>query len=51
MSTPWADSRVVPCAKVDSRPWVTVHFAQGTSLFKNRFSLGTHVHTPCTHGR
>ena len=37
LSTPWADSTVVLSAKVNCRPWVTVHFAQGTSVFKNRF--------------
>ena len=53
MSTPWADSTVVLSAKVNCRPWVTVLFAQGTSVFRNRFSLGIHVHTctPCTHSR
>ena len=51
MSTPWADSIVVLSAKVNCRPWVTVHFAQGTctSVFKNRFSLGIYVPTPCKH--
>ena len=24
---------------------------EGTIVFKNRFSLGLHVHTPCTHSR
>ena len=49
LSTPWADSTVVLSAKVNCCPWVTVHFAQGTSVFKNRFSLGIHVPTPCKH--
>ena len=49
LSTPWADSTAVPCAKF--RPWVTVHFAQGTSVFNYRFNLGIHVHTPCTYSR
>ena len=40
---------VVLSAKVNCRPWVTVHFAQGTSVFRSGFSLGIHVHTPCTH--
>ena len=51
----WADSTVVPSAKVNCRPWLTVLFSQGTSVFRNRFSLGIHVglhtHTPCTHSR
>ena len=34
LSIPWADSTVVPSAKVNCRPWVTGHFAQGTSVFK-----------------
>ena len=48
---PWVDSTVVLSAKVNCRPWVTVHFAQGTSVFKNKFNLGIHIHTPCTHSR
>ena len=51
LSTPWADSTVVPSAKVNCRPWVTVPFAQSTTVFKNRFSLGIHVHTSCTHSK
>ena len=51
LSTSWADSTVVLSAKVNCRPWVTVLFAQGNSVFKNRFSLGIHVHTPTTHSR
>ena len=47
-SVPWADSTVVLSAKV-GHPWVTVHFAQSTSVFKNRFSLGIYVPTPCKH--
>ena len=51
LSTPWADSTVVLSAKLKCRPWVTVHFAQGTSVFKNRLIFGIHVHIPCTHSR
>ena len=50
-ATPWEDRRVVLSAKVNCHPWVTVHFAQGTSVFRNRFILGIHVHKPCTHSR
>ena len=50
-STPWADGTVVLNAKVNCRPWVTVHFAQGTFVFLNKFILGIHVHTTCTHSR
>ena len=51
LSTIRADSTVVPSAKVNFRPWVTVHFAQGTSPFKNRISLGIHVHRPGAQNR
>ena len=46
LSAPW-----VPSEKVNCRPWGTVHIAQSTSDFKNRFSLGIQVDTPCTHSR
>ena len=39
------------CRVQKCRPWVRVPFAQGACVFKNRFSLGIHVHTPCTHSR
>ena len=34
LSVSWAESKVVLIAKVNCRPWVTVHFAQGTFVFK-----------------
>ena len=33
LSAPYADSTVVPGAKVNCHSWVTVLFAQGTSVF------------------
>ena len=51
LSIPWTDSTVVPCAKVHTGPWVTVHFAQGTAILGTEISLGTHVHTLDTHSR
>ena len=52
MSTPWADSTVVLSAKVNCRPWVTVHFALGTTVLRNRIlDLGIHVHTPHRHSK
>ena len=46
-----AGSTVVLSAKVNCRTWVTVHFALGTDVLRNRVSLGIHVHTPDRHGR
>ena len=48
LSTPWADSTVVTC-----RPWVIGHFTLGTTVFRNRITLGIHVglHTPGTHSK
>ena len=42
---------VVLRAKVKCRPWLTVAFAQSTSVLKNRFNLGIHVPTSCKHSR
>ena len=36
LSTPWADSTVVLSAKVNCQTWGSVHFALGTSVFRNR---------------
>ena len=43
LSTPWDDSTVVLSAKVNCRQWVPVYFAIGTSVLRNRISLGIHV--------
>ena len=51
LSTPWADSTMVLSAKVNCCPWVTVHFALGTTVLRNKISLGIYVHTPDRHGR
>ena len=39
LSTPWADSTVVLSAKLNCRPWVTVHFALGTTVLITTISL------------
>ena len=49
LSTPWADSTMVLSAKVNCPPWMTVHFALGTTVLRNRISLGIHVHSPDRH--
>ena len=43
LSNPWDDSTVVPCAKMNCRPWVTVYFALGTTVFITSTRLGIHV--------
>ena len=45
MSTPWAGSKFVSSVKVNCLPWGPVHFALGTSVFRNRISLGKHKNT------
>ena len=44
LSTPWADCTVVLSAKVNCCPWVTVHFALGTTVLITSISLGIHMH-------
>ena len=34
---------------MNCRPWVTVQFALGTTVLRNRISLGIHVHSPDRH--
>ena len=51
LSTPLAYSTVVSSVKVNSRPWVTVHFSLGTSVLRNRINLGIYIHTSRTHIR
>ena len=51
MSTSWADSTVVPSAKVNCRPCLKAHLALGATVFRNRISFGIHVQTPDRHSR